>query len=107
MPPTQHLPPRKLSFTEAAQFLTEKNIPFTCPSCNADESSILTEPDGQLATLYLMNPIILQVTPSIMVDRNRALISIVTECGNCGMLRHFAANPIFKWLDAQAGAVKS
>lgn len=90
---------RKIKFNDVAEFLNAKNVPFTCPSCGADQSTILAEIDGSTASIYMMHPILIDALPSVIVDRNKLMLSVVSECGNCGSRRHFGTSAIYKWLD--------
>lgn len=101
MPSDENINYRNLTFAEVAQFLTEKNISHKCSSCSDGVNVILSEPDKDTISLYGMHSIIAEEMPLITVNESRIMLSVVTECANCGYRKHFASRMIFKWLESR------
>lgn len=75
-----------------AEFLTEKSAESICPSCGADEWTIVCPPEDESNAFRLMTAMKDGIRP--------AWISMFAiYCDNCGYVRHHAARVVKSWVD--------
>lgn len=91
---------RQLSYEEVVQYLVEKKVDPRCPCCGSEKQMIQAGPGENVTIGYF-------VTNNVRIDESTGqkklaqinqsgVLSIGTECMNCGYLRHFSLATILQ-----------